>query len=138
MTHTAETTEAPQPQMTSGKIIDRIFELREQRKALDKQSSNLDAEMKVLKQNLIERLDNEDTTIGRGSAASASITATVVPAVHDWDQVYAYIQENDAFYLLQRRLNSAPFRELLDQGTEIPGIDPMPVRDVSIRKLTPR
>lgn len=125
-------------ELTTGKLIDKLFELREEKKRLNAKIKDIESEVDQLKNDLFQRLDKEESTVGRGQLASCSVTETTVPAVEDWDQVHGWIAENDGLYLLQRRLNSAPFRELLAQGVDIPGISPMPIRDISIRKISPR
>lgn len=69
--------------------------------------------------------------VGIGSVSMAEETQ---PSVQDWEALYDYIKENDAFYLLQRKVNSAPYRELLTMGDELAGVQPVTVRKLSVRK----
>ncbi len=43
----------------------------------------------------------------------------VVPKVGDWDSFYQWIKNNDAFFLLHRRVSATAWRDLVESG-EIP------------------
>lgn len=122
--------------MKLGAIIDRLFELRTEKSDLNDKIKVIEEEITELKTLLITRLDDEETLKACGKLASVTITSQVVPNVTDWDQVHRYIVENDACYLLEKRLSAAPYRELLASGNPIPGTEPFEKRDISLRKLT--
>ena len=48
--------------------------------------------------------------------------STIVPTVKDWDAFYEYIKKEDALYMLERRAAVSPYRELREQGREVPGV----------------
>jgi len=126
-------TDAP---ITIGSTIDRMFKIREQRAELAKQDKELKTEFDELEIQLIGMLDTQDAMMSRGRLASATITEDTYPTDIDWDQVIEYIRENDAFHLLQRRLNTAPWRELLEiEGAPVPGTTPYTRRTISLRKV---
>jgi hypothetical protein len=79
-------------------------------------------------------MDAAGTDISRNSGFSAVLTETVVGDVKDWDAVYEYVKENEAFYLIQRRISNKPFQELLESGQTVPGIEKFTKRAISIRK----
>ncbi len=70
-----------------------------------------------------------------GLSANVSISETDVPTVKDWDLVYDYIKTNDSFYLLQKRMSAAAFRELLNLGHEVPGVEIFKDRKLNLRAL---
>jgi hypothetical protein len=58
--------------------------------------------------------------------------ATVV----DWSQVHEFIRSQNAFYLLQRRINSAAWRELAaERGEPIPGTTVFKRRTIALRRI---
>lgn len=71
----------------------------------------------------------------RKGGYSATVSKTVVPNVQDWDKVYEYIKDNDALYLLERRMLSTAWRELHNAGIEIPGTEASTRVDVSVRNV---
>ncbi len=129
------TNETVQPQMNLGSMIDRMYELRNQRSELSKQDKALRAEFEALSMQVMALLDEQGTTMSRASTASAIITEEEVAHVEDWDQTYEFIKENDAFYLLQRRFNNAAWRELKASDQLVPGTEAVKVRKVALRKI---
>ena len=127
--------EAKQPQ-TFGAMIDEMYEIRSQKQELETEAKQLGEQMKRLEASIITRLDEDETTMSRGKAASAILTETVVPKVEDWDGFYQYIQENEAFHLLQRRVSTAAARETLEAGENISGVSTFTKRAISLRKIT--
>lgn len=131
---TAEAQPQEQPQ-NLGSMIDELYELRERRKELTAQAKEIKAEEEELEKQIIAKLEEQGTTLARGSAASASIVPETIGEVDDWDAVYQYIFYNDAFYLLPRRLNNGAWKELQDAGEDVPGITPLLIKKISVRKV---
>ena len=127
--------EAKQPQ-TFGAMIDEMYEIRTQKQALESKAKKFGEQMKLLEASIITRLDEDETTMSRGKAASAILTEQEVPKVEDWDEFYKYIQENEAFHLLQRRVSTAAARETLEAGETICGVSTFTKRAISLRKIT--
>lgn len=55
------------------------------------------------------------------------------PTASDWDQISQWIKENDGLFLLQKRLNAGAYRDLKNQGIEIPGIQNFQRHGLSVR-----
>lgn len=108
-----------------------IEELMKARFDLTKQIRDLEADLKTLKgerdgidEQIIETLSEQgvDSTRIKG-LGSVSISQNEVPTVKNWDEFYNYIKEQDALYLLQRRVSSKPIAELFADGEKVPGIE---------------
>lgn len=119
----------------TGTMIDDMFNLREDKKKLESQVKEINEQMTLLEAELLQKLDSEKQTMGRGASASASISNTEIPMVEDWESFGQYLIDNDALYLLQRRVAVRAFRELRDAGEVIPGTTTFPKRTISLRKL---
>ena len=115
--------------------IDEMYMLREQKRGLEAQIKEVNAAFAACNDWLIQAYSEVGTTTARGRLASATITETLVPTIDDWNLVQKYIMDNDALYLVHRRIASGPWRELLDTGEVIPGIEPFTKRAISLRKL---
>lgn len=74
----------------------------------------------------------EDFRVGNFRATR---TETVLPGRKDWAILGPYILETGQLHLLERRVSSTAYRELLEQDGEVPGIDPFVKEDISIRKV---
>ncbi len=115
--------------------IDRLFLLRETKRGLEGQIKEVNADIDTLNNSLIAKYDEIGTVTARGRYASATITESVVPTIEDWGKVSQYILDNDAMYLVHRRISSGPWKELVDTGAVVPGIVPFTKRAISLRKL---
>ena len=132
MTAAAETlTEQP---LTTAKIIERMVNVREERRKISARDKELVDEWRSLEMELITRLDEEEMEKASSKYGTASITEQVLPQVVDWDAFYAYIHENQAFHLLQRRPTAAAYRELQESGQDVPGVEPYTQRSIGLRK----
>ena len=116
-------------------MIDDMFLLREQKRGLEAQVKEVGAKITDLQQQLLVRFNEVGTDYARGSMASASVTESIVPQIDDWGQVAEWVMDNDALYLLHRRVSSGPWKELRDAGTEVPGIEPYTKVAISLRRL---
>lgn len=116
-------------------IIDKMFEIRENIRELDARRKDLEVLYRTEHTRLIARMKEVGTNYARGMKASASITEQLVPQIEDWGKVEAWIKENDAIYLLHRRVSSGPWKELLDTGVSVPGIEPFTKETISLKRL---
>lgn len=120
--------------LTTGAIIARMVANRDERRRISDRDKELVEEWRGLETEFIGRLDEQGQLKATTVDGTASITEQTLPQVTDWDALYAFILENEAFYLLQRRPAAAAFREHNQAGDEIPGIEPFIKRTISLRK----
>jgi hypothetical protein len=115
---------------------DLLYQLREERLAMQAKVDAIAAHESVLKDHLINSLPKDDATGVRGKVAQVVINTKSVPTAQDWTKIQAYIRKNDAFDLLQRRLNDAAVMERIEHGKKVPGVGTYNVVSVSCTKLT--
>lgn len=106
----------------------KIDDLRKQRDKIREERnklSELETAFKAAEEQILTELREQGATKLSGKLATASVSESEVPSVEDWDDFYKFIRRNNAFYLLQRRPNAAPYRELMEQrrGKKIPGVN---------------
>jgi hypothetical protein len=130
MSETAQTA----PRRTLGKIVDEMYKLKQERAEIDKKSRDLRALIVELDAEILARMDDEDMETSAGRAATARRSELVVPIIEDFDAFEKHVIENEALYLLERRPAAAPFRELLQQGEEVPGLRPFTKVSISLTK----
>ena len=128
------TTVAAPPQ-SLGSLIDEYYDLRERQREISQEEKELKEEMVALEVRIINLLDADEVTLSRGRRASAGIAESEVPVVEDWDVYSAYILENQALHLLERRPSVSAWRELKDSGEHVPGTRPFIKRSLSVRKV---
>jgi len=115
--------------------IDKMFMLREQKRGLEAQIKELNNQIAICESNLLSRLEEVGTTTARGTLAGVVRTETLVPRIEDWGDVSEWVMENDAVYLLHRRISAGAWKELQDAGTIVPGITPYTKVAISLTKL---
>jgi len=128
------TNEATPTQLTSKEladIADRYWLKRTERLAADKIAAALAAEEAQAKATLIEQFLLQDITAIGGKTVRLAIKKDLVPAVKDWSQLYAYIKDNNAFELLEKRPGRLACKERWEHGEIIPGVDAFPSYSLS-------
>lgn len=122
--------------MTLGAIIDRMETLKRQRGELSAQDKELKTEYDELELALLTKLNENGITQSRGSLATATVSQITVPTIEDWGAFEEYVMQKEALYMLEKRVSSAAFRELIQQGEEVPGLKPFVKTSISLRKLS--
>jgi hypothetical protein len=128
-------TEEKQTTPSTGDIIRQMVEVRDERRAISSRDKELVESWRSLEMELLIRLDDQGMSKASvDDVGTATITTQILPQVVDWDALFAHIQDEGAFHLLQRRPAAAAFRELHGSGEVVPGIEPYEQRSISLRK----
>jgi hypothetical protein len=119
-----------------GQIIDRLYTARAHRLEVEAEVKQLKKQEAELKAEIMAKLAEAQLNSGRGEVATASITHSTVPNITDWDAVYGFIMENQMFELLHRRITTALWGALEEEGRHVPGTEAVVVTDLSLTKAT--
>ena len=117
-----------------GECIDRLYKLRTFRLKQEKEIKERKRTENAYRSHIINLLGDVNLEGGRGTVATASIKSSEEPTAKDWSEIYAYIEANDAFDLLQRRLSAKAVKQRWELGEEVPGIEKFTVVDLSLTK----
>ena len=119
-----------------------INELIEARDVVKTKITAINADLKVVNKEkeeldyqLLTRLDEQGLSRTANEKASVSINQDTVPEVTDWDALYEHIMSNQDFTLLQRRVSSTAYKELLKLDQVVPGVQPREIRRINFRSL---
>lgn len=118
---------------TLGQLIEHREQLRDQKRALAAELKDVDADLYANEGAILDALDTAGLEHAKINGVSVSISEQQMPNVEDWDKLYKFIKDNDAFYMLQRRVSTGPYREMLTMGEEVPGVQPYTQRKVNMR-----
>lgn len=120
-----------------GACADLLYDTREQRLALAKQVEELATEEQRIKDHIINNLRKDDNTGGAGKHHRVQVVPKWKPRVDPtkWDKFYAWVAKNKRFDLLQKRLNDAAGKELIEAGKKVPGLERFKYVDVSLTKV---
>ena len=120
-----------------GATIDDLWQLREDKRKAEEVVKIIEAKMSALEEDLMEKLKQQGTKSATGAKAMASITVAVVANVEDWPAFHAFIAKTKFFHLLQKRVSDPAYRELLDAGKKVPGVQPFSKEKLNLRATTP-
>lgn len=120
--------------MNDNDLIDAMYKKRSEKEIAAKTVKELNDEFKAMEAELINRLANTGMKTAGTTLAKVSLSEEVVPQVEDWEKVHRYVKDKDAWHLLKRSLNAAPFREMLQADEELPGVVPFTRRKLSLTK----
>ncbi len=121
--------------MTPKELIERYQAIKAQRSELTRQDNELKEQLTEIEGRLSVALDElgADSLAVRG-LGTVYRTEEIVPSVDDWDTFNSFVRDNDMLYLFQRRLNATAYRELLQQGVEVMGLNPTQITKITVRK----
>lgn len=118
-----------------GAKIDNLHNLREAKRAHEKQIEDIKKQIDDLESELIVQLEMEGLTKSTGKLASVSLTEVVRPTVEDWDSFYQFIHKHKYYHLLERRPSVTGCRELFETKGRIPGVVPFTKKSLNIRTI---
>jgi hypothetical protein len=118
-----------------GACADKVYELREKRKAMQKLVDEVEEEEKALKEHIINILPKSEASGASGKLANVKVVTKEVPQVKDWDAFYKYIKKTGEFDLMGRTISRTSIEERLDAGKKVPGIEMFQAVTLSITKV---
>lgn len=122
--------------LTPGAMIDKMWELREKKRALEASIKDLDGQIADVESQLMEDMEANGVDKMTGKAASVSISSTVVANVEDWDKFLAWIYKTKNGHLLQRRVSDPAWREMTEIKGVVPGTQPFTKKRLNLRALS--
>ena len=121
------------PVAANGAAVDQLIKLREKKRDLEASVKSLEGQIEDMQSQLLEQMEASGTDKLSGKLGTASISTSVVANVEDWDALYPYIAKNKLWHLLQRRVSDPAYRELLDAGKKVPGVQPFNKKRLNLR-----
>ena len=122
-------------QSTMNSIIDERAMIKAQMDGLNKRLKEFREALDQVDRLLLKKMDNEGLSRTANDMASVSINEDIVPDVTNWDKLYEHVQETGDFSLIQRRVSSTAYRELLKLGEQVPGLESRTIRRINFRSL---
>lgn len=117
-----------------GQAADLLYETRQARLDLQKAVEELQKQETLLKEHFINTLPISQASGVSGKAGVVKVVPKEVYQVKDWDLFYKHVKRTGDFDLLQRRLADAAYKERLEAGKTVPGIEKFMTKTVSITK----
>lgn len=121
-------------------LVDMAYQQREIKRKLDREAKAAAAIFDEIEFGIIQKMESQGdelnplTTAG-GLLASVSVVEEEVQNVDpdQWPKLYEWIAQNQAAYILQKRLSSGAVAELLREGAELPGVTTITRKKLNLR-----
>lgn len=91
------------------------------------------AERDAIEEQVLAELERLKTPSAGGKAGGVERAESDVPTAKDWSLIHAYIAKNHAFDLLEKRIALKAWRERLEAGEKVPGVEVF--RRVKLRRV---
>lgn len=123
--------------VTLGAMVDRWQKASEKKSAIAKQLKEATSEAYALECELMDAMDDQDTSVTAGKFKKAKISESEVANIEDIDSLNKFIKRTNSFYLYERRISQVAFRELLEsrKNKAIPGLKQFTKRKLGLTKL---
>ena len=129
--------------LTVGQIIETYMKLRHQKESIENEAK---AQVKDIKENMTkleawikEKADADGVTSFKTKHGTAFLTTNDFARVADWDAMLEFIQENEAYDLLEKRVSKVAVRGYIDMNKAVPaGVTYGTRVDVNVRKPAPK
>lgn len=122
-------------------VIKAYLTLRIQKEEIERaakeQVLGIKARMERMEGYLLQRMEEDGVSSFKTPFGTAFAVEATFASVADWMQTLEYIKEQDAFHLLEKRVNKSAVATWMDEGNPLPpGVNWTVKRDVNIRKPT--
>lgn len=122
-----------------GDLIDLGKKLEEERisfqREMDEKIAGMKAKEKEVDEAVLAALEAAGMEKGTGSSATATLNKSPVPTVKDWPALWAHIQKTGEFDLLEKRVGKTAYRERIDNGKRVPGVETFWQKSISYSKF---
>lgn len=118
-----------------GACIDLAYTLNQQYLAKKAEADAVAAQVREVEEHIIDTFPKAGLHGGKGDLASATLSSTTEPTPKNWDLIFAYVKKKGAFDLMYRRINGKAWRDRIEAGEKIPGIEEFNRIKLSIRKI---
>lgn len=114
--------------MDLGKIVKTYIRIRdaraEKKKAFELEDGQLKENLGKLESVLLAHLNATGSESIRTDEGTFYKQEEITPSGSDWDRIYTWVKENDAFDALERRIKKTFIKEYMDQheGSLPPGV----------------
>lgn len=124
-----------QPQ-TVADMMARMFAIRDRKRELEEETKALNEEWEAIEASLMAQMNEQGSTRVATGQGTAILSETIVPQVEDWESFIHWARDNDALHMIQRRVSSPAYREMVESGQEVPGLTPFMKRSINLRAAT--
>lgn len=120
----------------SGTLVDQYLklyrEIKDEEKANEIKLKKRKDKLDVLEQKLFEVFRKEKSEKIGSKVGTLTYAKKPVPTVKDWNEFYKYIYKHKSGFLLEKRVSVTAYRELLENGVTLPGVEKFERESLSV------
>ena len=122
--------------VTADRLVKAYIKIREARKELSRQDSDLEQKQDMIQSKLLEICKDTGAESLRTEFGTVTRRVSKQFWTHDWESFYKFIKEHDAFPLLQKRISITAMQEFLEEYPDLhpPGLNVDSSYVVSVRR----
>lgn len=102
-------------------LTGRLYEIKNIKEAIGKQLKEISEQEDYLEGLIIAALQVEGLQKATTTWCTVSLKQSVFPGIENWSVLWEYMVKNNV-PLLNKAVNSAAWREMIEQGIEVPGV----------------
>jgi len=122
--------------MDLSKIADKLYTLRQERLAAQKQVDALEAQEKELRSKLFAELKASPTRMAVGSIAQAEVKSSIVPTLTDSEAFLSWARKSPKRHdLLKVGVATDAWRKFVANGGVVEGVEAFTKEDLSLTKV---
>lgn len=111
-----------------------LFDAKEKKARLNEKIEELNKEIRDYEMKIWQIMEADDLLKFSTPQGTVYRSPQVSPKVVDWDAFYRYIEQNQAYHMLERRPSRAAFRELHEAHKLVPGVEAVEYDEIRTRK----
>jgi len=116
-------------------LVNHYISVRAQRLDLDKQAAVVKQTEEDLKGVIISKMREQEMKAVGATNGLVKLQESEEPVAENWNELWQYIKENDAWELLHKRITTTAVRERWNDGIAVPGVGKSTVYKLSVSKL---
>jgi hypothetical protein len=122
--------------LTADRLAKIYVKIRDKRRELEKQAAELKEQQDLVASELLEICKEQGAQTIRTEHGTVSRRVTKNYWTNDWDSFYRFVKDNDAFSLLQQRINNTNMAQYLEENPDLlpPGLNADVTQTVTILK----
>ena len=117
-----------------GTLADQLGKIRDKKRLADEQVKKFAEQYNAKEKELFNAMKDAKLEKASGKNYTASIGKATHASVTDWNKLYAYIKKNAAWDLLQRRVSGKAYRDRLENGKKVAGVEPFTKMSMSLKE----
>lgn len=115
-------------------LVNQYISVRAQRLNLEKEAATVEEVEKELSKTIIAKMREGDLKALGASGGLVKLQETEEPVAENWEEIWKYIKEKDAWELLHKRITVTAVRERWEDGEAVPGVGKITKYKLSVSK----